>query len=104
MCALKSPTVREKLAMVGSSIWLSTASKMLATDVESENGFAEYCRKTNKMINIIEYPDEYEPIRFVCCQYKHEIYLIDGENGYILLFDTTSKTYTKVMDVPIMAL
>ena len=104
LCPMKSPMAREKPAAIGSSIWYSTASKSLADDIECENGFAEYCRKADKIINIIEYPPEYKPCRHVCCQYKDKIYLIDGENGHIILFDPNSETksnrFQKVMDIP----
>ena len=97
----KCITILENLIMIGDSLWYSTSHKSVFPDGNpSENGMVEYDTRTNKIINIAEYPQNIKPLRHCCCQYQQKIYLIDGENGNIILFDPVKKTFTKKLEIP----
>ena len=40
-----------------------------------------------------------KPARHYCCQYNDKIYIIDGENGEIILFDPKLGTFSKKCDM-----
>ena len=87
------PTIRERLMVIGDTIWYSASHK---THYEkSENGMVQYSIKDDKIISIIQYPQNINPHRQCCCKYKDKIYIIDGENGEIILFDPSTKKYIK---------
>ena len=55
----------------------------------------QFCIKSQKVIDIIQYPKGINPHRQSCCKYNNQIYIIDGENGVIILFDPESKIFVK---------
>ena len=87
----------EQLIIIGGSLWLSATHKSI--DNQSDNGMIQYDMKTNKIVDIIQYPDKFQPCRHCCREYKQKIYLIDGEHGEIILFDPTTKEFTKLLDI-----
>ena len=60
----------------------------------------QYCIKTNKVIQIIKYPDNINPCRQYCVKYKEKIYIIDGEHAQIILFDPITKEFTIKTVIP----
>ena len=62
----------------------------------------EYNLRLGKVVNNIEYPEnsDIKPCRQICCKHKDKIYIIDGENGKIILFDPSLKTFTKRTSIP----
>ena len=62
----------------------------------------EYNLQSEKIINNIEYPENsnIKPSRQICCKHNDKIYIIDGENGKIILFDPALKTFTKKISIP----
>ena len=60
----------------------------------------EFNCTTNKITNIVEYPEDLITDVHCCCKYNNKIYIIDGEHGEITLFDPVSKTYSKQLDIP----
>ena len=57
---------------------------------------------SEKIVNTIQYPEGMKPARQYCCNYNGNIYLIDGENGEIILFDPMTKTFTKKCEIPLI--
>ena len=93
----QNPSIRQNVISIGQFIWYSIAHK---SHSEGENGMVQFCTKKNKIIQIIEYPDNIKPCRHYCCKYNHQIYIIDGEHGEIILFDTITLKFTKKLDIP----
>ena len=93
---------REKLSFIdgkhGPTIWYSAAAKSLYD--KSEGGMMEYSIKQDKLLDIIEYTDNMGPCRQCVCNHKNQIFIIDGENGEILLFDTISRTFAITAFIP----
>ena len=89
------------MVTIGDSLWYSIAHK---SHSDGENGMVQFCTKTNKIIQIVEYPhnDTIKPCRQFCCKHKEKIYLIDGEHGEIILFDPSTKEFTKQTVIPII--
>ena len=96
-------TVRYKMVTIGDSIWYSSSHKSHWKD--SEGGITEFDTKTMKVVQTIEYPNNIDitPEHHVCCKYNDKIYIIDGEYGCIILFDTVTKTFEKKLDFPKIA-
>eukprot|EP01084_Bolivina_argentea_P209018 356142_1 len=87
-------TYIEDAFTINQSIWYSTYLG------SGENGMVEWDIKTEKIINIIKYP-QYIPRYHFCCKYKNKIYIIDGDtNGEIILFDPSIKTFEKKANIP----
>ena len=57
--------VRNKIALIGNSIWYSTGHK--TTYDKSDTGMIEYDTKLNKIVNIIDYPANIVPKGHKCC-------------------------------------
>eukprot|EP01084_Bolivina_argentea_P065099 118683_1 len=53
----------------------------------------EYCTKTNKIIQIVKYPHNIKPDRHSICQYQNNIYIVDGANSQIILFNPFTKQF-----------
>ena len=83
---------------IDGNIWYSSADKSLYD--QSENGMVQYNVKADKITQIIQYPQNITPCRQFCCQYNKKIYIIDGENGQIILFDPSTKSFTIKVDIP----
>ena len=60
----------------------------------------EFCTKTNSIINTIQYTPYIQPVRQFCCKYNQKIYIIDGEQGEITLFNPSTKTFIKLLNIP----
>ena len=97
------PTIPGNIAQIGDhdSLWYSSSPK--SHYAEGEGGMCEYHIPTRKVINVIEYPEDENiaPFRQFCCKYsQHEIYIIDGEMGNIILFDAVTKTFEEKVEIP----
>ena len=90
--------ILDNIVNIDESIWYSSAHKDLCD--KTEHGMTEYNINTNQIIQTIEYPEEFQSYRHNCCEYKGKIYMIDGENGQIILFDPVKKQFTKKLDIP----
>ena len=91
-------TTRECLMQIGDSIWYSSSHK--SHYQKGENGMSEYCMKSNRIVQTIQYPEGVRPKRHCCCVHQNEIYIIDGENGKIIVFDPESKSFTEKQTIP----
>ena len=92
------PTIRGRIINIGESLWYSSSHK---THYEQgENGITEYNLRLQKKIGTTQYPDHITPYRQFCCQHKDNIYIIDGENGEIVLFDPVLRIFTKKINIP----
>ena len=60
----------------------------------------EYNLRLQKIVSTIQYPENIKPYRQICCKHKDNIYIIDGENGEIIVCDTVLKTLTKKISIP----
>ena len=60
----------------------------------------EFSTSSNKIVQIIEYPEHLQPCRHCCCKYKDKIYLIDGEHNAIIIFNPSTKTFTNKLYIP----
>eukprot|EP01084_Bolivina_argentea_P056980 104187_1 len=77
-----------QIANVGDSLWVSTNYD------QGEKGMVEYCTKTNKIIQIVKYTHNIQPIDHSVCQHENNIYIIDGVNSQIILFNPFTKQFT----------
>ena len=89
--------LREKLIDIGDSLWYSTAHKSVYN--KSDNGMVNYSIKTDN-IDVAQYPHSLKPKHHNCCQHKGKIYLIDGVNGEIIIFNPLTKTFKKALNIP----
>ena len=87
-----------RLVVIGDSIWYSSLPKSVYD--KAENGMTEYGTNSKQIIQTIPYPSNIKPINHCCCQYRNQIYLIDGIQGEIILFDTKKKSYSKKQNIP----
>ena len=83
---------------IDNHLWYSSSHKSIYD--KSENGMVKYNHHTNEITEIIPYSEDITPCRHFCCHHKDQIYIIDGENEEIILFDPNSKTYTKKLNIP----
>lgn len=81
--------IRDKLVQISDSIWYSTDL------ITGESAMVEYCVKTNKVLQIIEYPHELNTSdSHYLCVVGNIVYIIDGT---IIAFDPSSATFaTKI--------
>ncbi len=86
--------IRYNLILIGESIWYSTDYN------EGVKGMGEYCIKTNKIISKVPYPNDIKPGYHSCCSYNNQIYIVDGENGQIILFNPFTKQFKKQAEIP----
>ena len=94
-----TPTLREKLiCMDNDSMWLSVAQKLYYN--KSENGMIHYNHKMDKIIDVIEYPQNIEPQDHCVCVYQNRIYLVDPWNETIISFDTKSQSFSIKTSIP----
>ena len=89
-----TPFIREQLVVIGSSIWYSTSYSA------GESGMAEYDIKSNKIINIVKYPTYIQPLYHSLSAHDDKIYIIDGQNCRLILFDPSTKSFTTKLDIP----
>ena len=90
--------IREKIAVIGDSIWYATGHK--TTFDEAETGLIEYNTKSDEITNIIDYPEGIIPKGHRACTYKDNIYLIDTYTGEITEFNTTTTKFVKKLSIP----
>lgn len=90
--------VDDTIANQDDSIWLSALHK--SEFDQSENGMIQYSHKMDKVINIIEYPTNMKLECHCVCISRNKIYIIDGENGHITLFDPQTHSFTKMKNIP----
>ena len=74
---------RQNLIVIGDSIWYSSAHK--SYDANGENGMTEYCIKSHQIKQTIPYPSGIAPNTHCCCMVRNIIYIIDGDNGSIIM-------------------
>ena len=81
--------------IIGDSIWYSSAFH------KEPKGVTEYCLKSKKILQTIQYPANVKPEYHCCCLYQNKIYIIDTyNNGEIILFDPKSKRFAKKQTIP----
>eukprot|EP01083_Nonionella_stella_P273761 928930_1 len=83
----KTKWIQPQLIQMGDCIWWSTQYD------EGEQGMVQYDIQSDKIISVVKYPNNIKPDRHSCCQYKHEIYIVDGMNGQIISFNTQNKQF-----------
>eukprot|EP01084_Bolivina_argentea_P065102 118693_1 len=59
----------------------------------------EYCIKTNKIKQIIQYPEDIQPTGHTICAYRNIIYIIDGINGNIISFNISTKQFKTQLEI-----
>ena len=84
--------IHEKLVTIQNSIWYSTSYYYGA------KGMVEFDCKTNKIVRKIQYPNGIYPHDHSCCSHGNNIYIIDGTNGKIILFNTTTHRFTTKLE------
>eukprot|EP01083_Nonionella_stella_P081999 226218_1 len=60
---------------------------------EQGSGMVQYDIQSDKIISVVKYPKNIEPEYHSCCKYKNEIYIVDGENGQIIAFNTQNNQF-----------
>eukprot|EP01083_Nonionella_stella_P211970 765913_1 len=85
----KTDSVRPQLIQMEDCFWWSTDYD------EGEQAMVQYDIQSDKIISVIKYPNNIKPSCHSCCQYKNEIYIVDGENGQIITFNTQNKQFKK---------
>ena len=97
----QSLALRQSLIIMNdNNLWYSSAHKSIYN--QSENGMTEYDINSDKILQTIQYPLNIKPCRQFCVKYKQQIYIIDGENGEIILFNPTTKQFTEKLNIPII--
>ena len=85
-----SHDLREKPIIIGNDyIWLSDNKAMI-----------EYNLKKDKIQHITKYTYNIKPSIHCCSEYNGKIYIIDGINGEIILFDPESHSFCKKTNIP----
>eukprot|EP01083_Nonionella_stella_P273759 928928_1 len=83
----KTGCIRPQVIQMEDCIWWST-------DYDSgEQGMVQYDIQSDKIISVIKYPKNIKPSSHSCCKYKNEIYIVNGENGQIITFNTQNKLF-----------
>ena len=79
----KTFTITDKVVLIEQtqSLWYSTNGG------RGENGMVEYDYNKNKIKQVVEYPQQIKPKWHSCCKFDNRIYIIDGDNGAIYLFN-----------------
>ncbi len=83
----QTPTTRHQIANAGDSLWISTHYN------HGEKGMIEYSTKTNKIVQIVKHPKTIKPLNHALCQHENNIYIVDGENSQIILFNPFTKQF-----------
>eukprot|EP01083_Nonionella_stella_P103776 296718_1 len=83
----KTVFVVPELIQMEDCIWWSTYYN------KGERGMVQYDLQSDKIISVVEYPKNIKPYNHSCCKYKNEIYIVDGENGQIISFNTRNKQF-----------
>ena len=86
--------IYEQLIIIGQSFWYSTTYSC------GENGMVEYCTVSNQIKQIINYPKNIKPLGHCLCESNGNIYIIDGENGQIILFNAKTKQFSQTIQIP----
>eukprot|EP01083_Nonionella_stella_P162729 534447_1 len=85
--AAKTVDIQPQLIQVEDCIWWST-------DYDSgERGMVQYDIQSDKIILVVKYPNNINPMGHSCCKYKNEIYIVDGNNGQIIAFNTQNNQF-----------
>eukprot|EP01084_Bolivina_argentea_P034901 64649_1 len=88
LVAHKTIATYQHIINIGDSLWYSTSYKY------GEKGMVEYYIKTNKIKQIIQYPEDIQPTGHTICAYRNIIYIIDGWiNGNIISFNISTKQF-----------
>eukprot|EP01083_Nonionella_stella_P190152 704384_1 len=83
----KADGIRQQVIRMEDSIWWSTDY------YKGEKGMVQYDIQLDKIISVVKYPKNIQPSYHSCCKYKNEIYIVDGENGQIIAFNTQNKQF-----------
>eukprot|EP01083_Nonionella_stella_P158144 514350_1 len=83
----KTKYVRPQLVQMEDCIWWSTDYH------QGEQGMVQYDIQLDKIISVVKYPNNIKPKWHSCCEYKNEIYIVDGKNGQIIAFNTQNKQF-----------
>eukprot|EP01083_Nonionella_stella_P190151 704383_1 len=86
------PQPRPQPIQMEECIWWST-DYLKFYEEEQRSGMVQYDIQSGKIISVVKYPKNIEPEYHSCCQYKNEIYIVDGENGQIIAFNTQNKQF-----------
>eukprot|EP01083_Nonionella_stella_P118333 353256_1 len=83
----KTGNIRPQPIQMEDCIWWST-------DYDSgERGMVQYDIQSDKIISVVKYPNNIKPKWHSCCKYKNEIYIVDGQNGQIIAFNTQNNRF-----------
>eukprot|EP01083_Nonionella_stella_P158145 514351_1 len=83
----KTQCIRPQFIPMEDCIWWSTDYN------QGEQGMVQYDIQSDKIISVVKYPNNIKPKWHSCCEYKNEIYIVDGENGQIIAFNTQNKQF-----------
>eukprot|EP01083_Nonionella_stella_P181423 649899_1 len=83
----KTEDIQPQLIPMEDCIWWSTDYN------QGEQGMVQYDIQSDKIISVVKYPNTIKPECHSCCKYKNEIYIVDGENGQIISFNTQNKQF-----------
>eukprot|EP01083_Nonionella_stella_P092431 258785_1 len=83
----KTGCIQPQPIQMDDCIWWSTEYD------EGEQGMVQYDIQSDKIISVVKYPNNIKPPCHSCCQYKNEIYIVDGKNGQIITFNTQNKQF-----------
>eukprot|EP01083_Nonionella_stella_P178395 630028_1 len=83
----KTDRIRPQPIQMEDCIWWSTNYN------KGERGMVQYDLQSDKIISVVKYPKNIKPSFHSCCKYKNEIYIVDGENGQTIAFNTQNKQF-----------
>ena len=89
-----TPIIHEKVTEIDNYIWLSTGQ------IYGEKGMVPYNHKLNRRGNPVKYPSNITAGNHCCCTYQNKIYIVDGCDMTIKLFNPSNKAFTKVAAIP----
>ena len=95
LVAHKIPLIQDKLISIKNHIWYSTSYAY-----GEEKGMGKYDCQSDKISTIIKYPANIRPHNHTCCKYKNNIYIINGAKSEIILFNPSTASFTKKLDIP----
>ena len=88
-----TPTIARDVVLIQQTMWYSTRFD------HGEQGMVQYDIKSDSIINIVKYPQNIRPAAHAICCYKDKIFMINGWNGEIILFDPSTQIFTKKLTI-----
>ena len=91
----QTPAIQPNILRINESLWYSTSYE------HGEKGMVQYDYKTNKILNIVKYPQNITPRAHSCCLHQNKIYIIDScMTQSIILFNPSDHSFMKKIKIP----